>query len=46
MEDDDAFISSPLGDGALDFAVGVIAVVLLLLPTAIWLTVVLLRSRK
>ncbi|MGW0485929.1 hypothetical protein [Nonomuraea sp. NPDC003214] len=45
MEDDDAFISSPMGDGALDLAVGVM-VVLLLLPTAIWLTVVLLRSRK
>ncbi|WP_219508843.1 hypothetical protein [Nonomuraea ceibae] len=45
MEDDDAFISSPMGDGALDFAVGVM-VVLLLLPTVIWLTVVLLRSRR
>jgi hypothetical protein len=45
MDDDDAFISSPLSDDALLVASG-IAVVLLLLPTVIWLTVTLLRGRR
>ncbi|MGP3964751.1 hypothetical protein ACTWPT_53245 [Nonomuraea sp. 3N208] len=45
MDDDDAFIYSPSSNDALLVASG-IAVLLLLLPTIIWLTGTLLRGRK
>ncbi|MEV4551082.1 hypothetical protein [Nonomuraea wenchangensis] len=45
MDDDNAFISSSLSDDALLVGSG-IAVLLLLLPTIIWLTVTLLRGRE
>ncbi|GAA3535248.1 hypothetical protein GCM10022419_013510 [Nonomuraea rosea] len=45
MNDDDAFVSAPLGDDALLLGVG-LQVLLILLPTVIWLSVTLLRGRK
>ncbi|GAA3165987.1 hypothetical protein GCM10010486_35670 [Nonomuraea roseoviolacea subsp. carminata] len=43
--DDDAFMSTPYDDELIVGAL-VVPVVLLLLPTVIWLTVTLLRSRR
>jgi hypothetical protein len=45
VNDDDALIYSPSSDDALLLVSG-ISVILLLLPTVIWLTVTLLRGRK
>ncbi|WP_281387803.1 hypothetical protein [Nonomuraea rhodomycinica] len=43
MENDDAFMSTPHYDV---FLIVVVQVVLLLLPTVVWLTVTLLRGRR
>ncbi|WP_171075171.1 hypothetical protein [Nonomuraea basaltis] len=45
MDEDDAYIHVPHYEDALDLSLGV-GILLMLLPTLIWLTWVMLRSRR
>jgi hypothetical protein len=45
VDEDDAYLYGPGYDDALNFAVGV-GVLLLLAPTLIWITWVMLRRRR